>query len=234
MSENTKVEIKHVILPFDFSNSAKNALQHAISIANKLQADLTILSVMDRYSSQYLQYNGNRFVEFEAVAKEKLNELAKEVVTLGKTECVIYEASWSRAVSDLVKKTEGSLVVLGDGDKSRDGYFNGFHSHRIVDSLHIPVLVVKETQQVTDYKMIITPLDRTRQTREKLSVVTIVGRAFEAKVLIVGLLQNSKTESTAHLSSIMHQASKYIRVKVRQHETKIIPIKSLVRVCSKS
>ncbi len=228
MSGNTNIEIKHVILPFDFSNSAKNALEHAISIAKKFRADLTLLSVMDSYSSQCLQYRGTKYVEFEALAKERLNEHVKQIYTFNKIECVVTETKWSRAVSQLSDQKANSIIVLGIGGKGRDGFFDGSHAYRIVDSLNVPLLVVKEGQQVKEYKMITTPLDETFHTREKLPYVSLMASAYEAKVSVIGLQMHTDNDSAKHMQAIMRQASQYIQMKVKAYQDKIISSKNEV------
>lgn len=228
MSGTTNIEIKHIIVPFDFSNSAQNALQHAIGIAKKFRADLTLLSVMDNYSSQCLQYRGNKFVEFEELAKAKLNEYTKQVFTFNKIECVITETKWSRAVNELSDKQTSSIIVLGVGGKGRDGYFDGSHAYRIVDQMNVPLLVVKEGQLAKDYKIIATPLDETFHTREKLPYVTLMASAFEAKVSLVGIQTHTDNDSSKHMVAIMRQASQYIQMKVRQYQDKLIASKNEV------
>jgi nucleotide-binding universal stress UspA family protein len=228
MSGNANIEIKHVILPFDFSNSAKNALQHAISLARKFRADLTLLSVMDGYSSQCLQYKGGKFSEFELLAKDKLNDYVKQVFTFNKIECIVRDAKWSRAVNELSDKNAGSIIVLGIGGKGRDGYFDGSHAYRIVDSMNIPLLAVRETQQVKDYKVITTPLDETFHTREKLPFVSLMANAFDSKVSVIGLQTHTDKDSTNHMQAIMRQASQYIQMKVKQYQDQLIPSKNEV------
>jgi nucleotide-binding universal stress UspA family protein len=228
MTGNTNIEIKHVILPFDFSNSAKNALQHAISFARKFRADLTLLSVMDGYSSQCLQYKGSKFAEFELLAKDKLNEYVKQVFTFNKIECIVRDTKWSRAVNELSDKNTGSIIVLGIGGKGRDGYFDGSHAYRIVDSMNIPLLAVRETQQAKDYRVITTPLDETFHTREKLPFVSLVANAFDSKVSVIGLQTHTDKDSTNHMQAIMRQASQYIQMKVKQYQDQLIPSKNEV------
>jgi len=229
MSGNANIEIKHIIVPFDFSNSAKNALQHAISIAKKFRADLTLLSVMDSYSSQFLQYKGNKFTEFKPLAQEKLNEQVKQLFTFNKIECIVSETKWSRAVVELSDKNAGSIIVLGAGGaKGRDGYFDGSHAYRIVDSMNIPLMVVKEHHQVKDYKVITTPLDETFHTREKLPFVTLMAHAFDAKVSVVGLQTHTDKESSSHMQAIMRQASQYVQLKVKEYQDKLVASKNEV------
>ncbi len=234
MSGTANIEIKHVILPFDFSNSAKNALQHAITIAKKFRADLTLLSVMDTYSSQCLQYKGTKFVEFETLAKAQLNEHIKQVFTFNKIECIVSETKWSRAVNEQSEKKPGSIIVLGIGGKGRDGYFDGSHAYRIVDQMNIPLLVVRENQQAKDYRVITTPLDETFHTREKLPYVTLIANAFDAKVSVIGLQTHTDKDSSNHMQAIMRQASQYVQMKVKEYQDKLIPSKNEVTDLVKS
>jgi nucleotide-binding universal stress UspA family protein len=228
MTGNTNIEIKHVILPYDFSNAAKNALQHALSIAKKFRADLTLLSVMDSYSSQCLQYKGSKFAEFEGISKEKLNEQVKQLFTFNKIECQVVDTKWSKAVHQLADQRPGSILVLGIGGKGRDGFFDASHAYRNVDALNIPMLAVKENHVVSDYKTITTPLDETFHTREKLPYVTLLASAFDAKVSVVGLQTHTDKDSTNHMQAIMRQASQYVQIKVKAYQDKLVTSKNEV------
>jgi len=228
MSGNTNIEIKHIIVPFDFSTASQNALQHAIAIAKNTRADITLLSVMDSYSSQALQHRSGKFADFEEMAFEKLDEYAKQVLTFNKIESKVSETKWSRAVAELANHRSGALLVLGVGGKNRDGFFDASHAYRIVDSLNVPLLAVRENQQVSNYKTIITPLDEDQHSREKLPYVTLLASAFDAKVSVIGLQTHGGQESTTHMQAIMNQASHYIQMKVKQYQDKLISSKNEV------
>ena len=230
MKGTEKVEIKHVILPFDFSSSAKNALKHAISIAKNCRTDITILCVMDLCSIQSLKYRVSKFADFEEQAYEMFNEYVKQTFTVKESsvikECLVSENNWTKAVHDLANHKAGALIVLGTGSKGQDDYFSSSHAHKIVDSLHTPVLVIKEEHQLYEYRTITTPLDETFHTREKLLYVTIMANAFDAKVSLVGLQIHSDRDSAYHMQAIMRQASQYIQVKVRHYQDKLIASKN--------
>lgn len=228
MSGTANIEIKHIILPFDFSNSAKNSLEHAISLSKKFRADITILSTMDSYSSQCLQYRGSKFVEFRMQAEAQLKEITKQIFIFNKIELMIVEAKWSRAVANLSEQKAGALLVLGVGGKGRDGFFDGSHAYKLVDHMNIPILVVKENQPAKEYKTITTPLDETFHTREKLPYVTLMASTFDAKVSVVGLQIHTDKESTSHMEAIMRQASQYVQMKVKEYQGKLITSKNEV------
>lgn len=228
MSTNANIEIKQVILPFDFTNAAKNALHHAISLAKKFRADLTLVSVMDSCSSQALQFKGSKFGDFEAIAKEKLAEEVKQVFIFNKIDCQVVDARWSRAVQQISDQRPGSVIVLGIGGKGRDGFFDSSHAYRIVDTLNIPMLAIKENHQVSDYKTITTPLDETFHTREKLPYVTLFASAFDAKVSVVGIQTHTDKDSAHHMQAIMRQASQYVQMKVKDYQDKLIASKNEV------
>jgi len=228
MSTTTNIEIKNVIVPFDFSNSAQNALQHAIGLAKKFRADLILVSTMDSFSSQCLQYRGNKFVDFAALSQEKMKEFTKQIFIFNKVDSLVIDAKWSRAINDMNDKFPGSLVVLGVGGKGRDGYFEASHAYRIVDQMNIPLFVVKEDQKARDIKIISTPLDETFHTREKLPFVTLMASAFDAKVSLVGIQTHTDKDSAAHMQAIMRQASQYIQEKVKQYQDKLVASKNEV------
>jgi len=228
MTGNANIEIKHVIVPVDFSNSSKNAVEHAVSIAKKFRADLTLLCVMDPFTSQALNCKGAKFSDFKEKAAEALNQLTRQIFTFNKIEIFVAEGRWVRAVTEMADRIPASMMVLGVGGKNRDGFFDGPHAYRIVDAISIPLLVVKEDQKAKEYKIITTPLDQTFHTREKLPFVTLMASAFDAKVSVIGLQTNTDKETSSHMQAIMRQASQYVQMKVRQYQDRLIASKNEV------
>lgn len=226
MLTTTNIEIKQIILPFDFSPSAKNALRHALVIAKKCGADITLLSVMDFYSSQSFRYRVTRFSEFELLAQEELEKYARRFDSI--KECYVYEGKWSRVLYEVANHKKDAIIILGLGGKGRDFYFHGSHSYRIVDALRIPTLVVKDTQRLKDYKTITTALDETIHSREKLSYVLLMANAFEAKVSLIGLQTHKDRSTDFRMQAMMRQASEYIQHKTRYYQDKLIPSKNEV------
>lgn len=228
MSNNANIEIRNVILPYDFSSASKNALEHAIIIARKFKADLLLVNVMDNHSAINLGIKGAKFPAYKETAEAKLKELTQGVFTLGKTEFQCHDGKWGKTIAHIAGEKQGVLMVIGSGGKGRDSYFDSGHVYKVVDAHHFPALMVKDRLPPNDYKSILSPLDEAFHTREKIPFVTLMASAFDSKVSIIGLQSHTDKESTQHMQAIMSQASHYIRMKVRDYHDKLVNSKNVV------
>lgn len=226
MSANSNVEIKNVILPFDFSTSAYNSLEHAISLARKFRAELTILNVNDSFSSHALHTSGESFLHYENTAKQKLAEITKGIFIFNTIHTLVSSAKWMKALEMLLSGKENSMIVFPMEGKSRDSFFDISNTYKVVESLMLPILIVKESQKTSDYKTITTTLDETFHTREKLPYVNIMAKAFESKVSIVGIQTHQDKDTVNHMNAILRQCAQYVSAKAREYEARMIQAKN--------
>lgn len=145
------MKIKHILVPIDFSESSKNALQAAIKIAKRSQAKITMVNAIHVHTPLPHLKGGSLMQEFvndyEDSVQESFHELESELVELQE---VPHEED--RFVSYLVDAiyTETStkkidLIVMGTRSQHSLGErLLGSNSIDIIKSSDVPVLVIPE------------------------------------------------------------------------------------------
>jgi nucleotide-binding universal stress UspA family protein len=149
-----------ILIPLDGSEPSKNALTHAIGIAEKFNSQLTLLAVVPRVmipvfpdegfgaapvtaAKDMARYQDRMKEIYENVLAEAKAKLSSEHPDL-KVETMLREGRPSATIVDLSENDGVDLIVMGSrGIGGITGWILGSTSHQVVDSCTKPILIVK-------------------------------------------------------------------------------------------
>ena len=143
------VTYKTIVVPTDGSENAKRALEHALAVADRNQAELIVVHVANIVSaiSNFDQtpisggYVSEQIAEdMEETGKEILNDVVKEIPAGVKVKSVFEVGSPGPALLAVAKKYNADLIVMGGPLK---GLFMGSVSSYVTSHSTCPVLIIK-------------------------------------------------------------------------------------------
>ena len=147
------VTYKKIVVPTDGSENAKRALEHAIAVADRNEAELIIVHVANIVSaiSNFDQtpisggYVSEQIGEdMEETGKEILNDVVKDIPAGVSVKSVFEVGSPGPALLAVAKKYDADLIVMGSrGLGPLKGLFMGSVSSYVTSHSTCPVLVVK-------------------------------------------------------------------------------------------
>ena len=149
--------LNNIIAAIDTSAMADEVLKRAISLAEKENAQITILHNIDTplFDTLFGDVSGEEMLRKKLEEKmNALNTAAKVdyfvTITRGKaSDEIVYEAD----------KLQSALIIIGaHGKKSIKDTFFGSTAHHVAQKSHLPVLIIK-TPVVDDYKNILALTD---------------------------------------------------------------------------
>ena len=144
-------KLKHILVPIDFSDCSKKALQYALPLAKEHQAVLTLLYVVPP------TYRGGEFggidyatleSEMDVSGKKELAKLAADEVR-GKvlTDTVVRVGSPSREIIEMARSLPADLIVISThGRTGLKHVFLGSVAEHVVQRASCPVFVVRERE----------------------------------------------------------------------------------------
>ena len=145
------MRISNILLPVDGSTYSDNAIEHAVYLAGLSGAKVTAVCCYEWVGGLY-EINGS---VIEAL-KDKLKTQAEEVLegaarTLSENGIDHETRSISGApgtmLSNLAKSREFDLIVMGShGHSDIAGLFLGSVTHKVLNTIYCPVLVVPENR----------------------------------------------------------------------------------------
>ncbi len=175
MSDKEEKKIKRqIIVLFDFSASAENALKHGIQMCKVLKSGLTITFPLIKNMS-----NEKR--------EEMKQQLAHIVTHLQQnTELDVQAFAPSQPLKKFYKplyeKIEGIMIVAGIEGKNFVCGMTMQQYLRCVRNSRIPWLAVPPSAPVNDYTHIVLPLSYSRQTKEKIAWASYFHRLNQSAI----------------------------------------------------
>ena len=153
------IKLRRLLLPTDFSESARHALTYAISFAREHAAELTLLHVVEvlpaHYAGELYPAAMSQFVEeVSGYARATLAKLAEEARAHGVT--VSERLATGKAAEEVIRvarQEQTDLIVIGThGGGALSHVLFGSTTERVVRKAPCPVLICRlsEHEFVTD------------------------------------------------------------------------------------
>ncbi len=205
--------MKKLLVAVDFSECSINALEHAISIANKAEADVEMMFVIKPESSRDMFTEGPQTLS--AMVKDKFEELVEKYQPMmhkHKIGYLIREGKVYREIVNEAERKDVFLVIVGThGSSGFEEFWIGSNAFRIVSGCTKPVITIRGGVSISrDLKKIVLPLDSTPETRQKVPFTAYMARIFEAEVHILRVYSTSVNAVRRNIDSYAEQVMKHL------------------------
>lgn len=162
-----------ILVPYDFSEQAQNALDFSVAIANKFDnVHLEVLHVMEVPASTNMGTMGGGemmpnmenqifFVELMNRRKSQIEELkAKYIGANFKFSATIKLGNAFKNISDSINEEKPDLVIMGSkGASGMEEVLIGSNTEKVVRTASCPVLTIKSPIHPDDLKKIVFASD---------------------------------------------------------------------------
>lgn len=208
--ENLK--IKKILVPINFHDTSKNALDLAISMGRRHKAVIQLIHAVD--PDQYISISSNGLMvdfskdTFVSSETQRLQQLADEVmnnqIDFYSVECRV--GSVSRTIVEAAHDFESDLIVMGtNGSSGFSDYFTNSEDYEVVEAASCPVLTVPKYKKWTEFKAILFPVRPMSDVLPKYNFVRDIIRRNNAHLIVLGLINE---ENPAHIHEISASIAK--------------------------
>lgn len=222
-------DIKIIVVPTDFSETAEVALAHAVKLAQLYGSEIHLVHVLEAYTANV---NIPEFKEVDAVivnlfekVEQKLRAYGDKLARENGIKVVVHAATGSikGKVVNYAKKVGAGLIVTGThGASGFREFFMGSNSYRIVSEAPCPVLSANSQQAEPEYKKIVLPIDSSPPSRQKVVHAVDLAKRTGATIYIAELVSNLDPTEKARLNQKVKQVQEYLEKQGVQHVTKEI------------
>jgi len=188
------LDIKKILIPTDFSETANLALEHAVKMASILDAQIILLHVVSTFAFRVnlpeLEVDESEGKKLSSVVGVKLSSIAEEIkINHGvKVTTMVTSGRIREEVVKLADELDADIVILGThGVSGLREFFMGSNAFRIVSEAGCPVLSVQSSEKEVGFTSIVVPVDNSFHSREKLGMAVRMANAYNAEVHICGL-----------------------------------------------
>lgn len=197
--------MKKILVPVDFSDYSEYALEAAVKIAQKQNAQVIALHMMG--VSEAIINKNNPKEAFEALYYSKLVEkkfiefLDKDFLEGISIEQAVCKYSHFTEINDQAKKYGADLIVMGShGSSGISEIFVGSNTEKVVRTSEIPVVVIKSKFKNFEFKNIIFACDFDEDSRMAYENAIQLFQELNAQVHLLHVnLPNEKFRSTTQI-----------------------------------
>ena len=200
--------MNRILVPTDFSNIAANALNVALDIAEKSNAEIYLLNVIEPVVDAGFSASGT--LDFQYTITEE-DRYIYELHTVNEKKLAAFAARYARDSVDIfptiaidkvgdgvlgfIKKYKIDFVVMGtSGENTFEEYFIGNHTEQVMREANRPILTIRN--QVENFKMenVVIATDLKTNASECMSHLVKIFNDLKPKI---HLLHISKSNNIA-------------------------------------
>ena len=200
---------KNIIVGVDFSNSSKNAMRHAVSIALKTGADLHLIWVKTPGVTKNAEDGDDEYIHKLQKNLEEWKDLCKMESPNTEVNTVILEGKVHVELNKYASNFPNPIIVMGTHGTSgfEEGYI-GNNAYRRIKDAKVPVLIMRENIEIKrDLHNIYAPIDLSFETLQKMRYATYLAKRFAAKVTIAGVYYPNNADTRHIINVQMRHAS---------------------------
>ena len=174
---------QQVLVPYDFSEAAENALIYGIELARLFTCEVSIIHAISK------KHADRNFPDAETTVKASLITLANNIIS--KHHLMVNVYVFQGEVRDLIdkfyEKINAIAVIAGlNSVKKKTHYFTAGKLVTDYRNLRVPLVVVHDIMpRKTMYSNIVLPLDFNRESKEKSAWAGHISTLNRSKVRIL-------------------------------------------------
>ncbi len=202
---------KTILVPTDFSEVARYALQHAIRVSGVVGEPVCILHLVPDASSK--QEADTKMSNLVAFVKEKYGIEPQTIVKQG---------SYYTDIASTADEINASMVIMGSTtikqmDKSKVSWVL-----KVITSCRVPFITIQEPPVNKRYDDIVFPVDFTIQNREKHEWISYFSDYYLSRFHIIKP-NTSDPEQMAKIDMNLASAKKFLEDKGAKYVEYVVP-----------
>nr|WP_319400250.1 universal stress protein [uncultured Carboxylicivirga sp.] len=162
-----------ILVPYDFTEVTTTAVQHAIIVAKKLDAEILLLHIVKK---------DTMIAEQETQLLASAQKMKDDWGVLPKT--MVKEGTIFKTINEVVEELNCLLVVMGTHGMKGLQKLTGSWALKVIVGSQVPYLVVQAPPKHNEYNNVVFPVDYKTENKEKLKWVDFINKMFKSKTHI--------------------------------------------------
>ncbi|MGB2087805.1 MAG: universal stress protein [Psychroflexus salarius] len=220
--------MKNILVPVDFSKPSENALRVAAKLAQRNNAKIHVLHVIELaeslFGAEQFNVDDEQIIFFMKLAKKKFSDfLDKDFLNDIETNDLVEVGSATFGIKEAVKDQDIDLIIMGsNGASGLEEVLIGSNTEKVVRHSNVPVLVVKHDIENLDFKTVLFATDFELENVEAYNKAKTFADSFGAKMKLVYVnLPGNQFYSTSEVTNHMRNFLNEVQVPLN-HENIII------------
>ncbi|TCO10914.1 universal stress protein [Natronoflexus pectinivorans] len=163
-----------IIVPYDFTEVAMNAVAHAVILSKQLDTGITLLHIVKK----------------DTEIKEMEQQLSSDALRVNelhniKPNTLVREGSIFKTINQVAHELDATLIVMGTHGMKGLQKLTGSWALKVIVGSKIPFLVIQDAPKLSEDQLkLVFPVDFKSENKEKLKWVQFMNKHFPAKTLL--------------------------------------------------
>jgi nucleotide-binding universal stress UspA family protein len=218
--------MKNILAAVDFSDCSVNALEHAISIAQKGQFDVHMVWVNNPSITKTTIYSDTSSELIDEVKGQfdKLIAKYKPELPESKIDYIIREGKIYREIIDEAMEAGSMVIIMGThGSSGFEQFWIGSNANKLISLSSIPVITIRAGISVSRMlNCIIVPIDSTLETRQKVPFTIYLAKLFDAEIHILALYRTQIKAVRRRIDDYVDQVTGYLEFEGVKYVTRSV------------
>ena len=209
--------MQNILVPVDFSAYSESALKVAAQIANKKEAKIYVLHVIEVgepiMGTGAISVEDKNVLFFSQLAKKKLTEFLDKDYLQGITVTNVIELGPTyHSITRNIDKFSIDLIVMGSkGTSGMEGFFIGSNTEKVVRNSSVPVLVIKNMKMDVQFNKIVFVSNFEEENKSTFDKAQAFAKNFGAELKLMAI--NTKKDRPEVADEIYQEIHDFLRQK---------------------
>jgi len=184
-----------ILVPVDFSEQSLIALSQSYNLARLTKAEVTLIYIIDDNEftslSFFLKSKKENKKALEKDINDKLRKTADDAMKKSagvKINTMVAYGKIYEEISKAAKKLKCNFIVMGTNGSTGIKRFIGSNALRVIREAPCPVITIKGKKHRFGCKLILFPLDLTKESRQKVNKAVELANHFGSAIRIVSVV----------------------------------------------
>jgi nucleotide-binding universal stress UspA family protein len=218
--------MKKILVPTDFSKPAQIAIDVAVDIARKANAQLILLHVIEEASGTSFNITGevdasggweDKLFTMKLIerSKKQMAKLFEDVKSTGvKVKNELRVGTAFHGMRDIITEQKVDLVVMGTAGRTKmEEMIIGTNTEKVIRHSKCPVLTVHRKPATTDFKNIVYATSMSKDEEVFSRVVRTTQQMYDATVHLVRINTPGNFQRDAVVKKYMQDFAKKLQLK---------------------
>jgi nucleotide-binding universal stress UspA family protein len=190
-----------ILVPTDFTEQAATAAQHAATIAKVAGDEIRLIHVVNSDTKTKLKKAGKTLDDLT-------NQIAEAAADIEQTYGVkaghhLREGSIFTTIGEVAEEIGARLMVMGTHGVVGMQHITGAWAVRVITSSPVPTIIVQKKKAAAHgYRTIVTPIDGSKETKQKIIHIVDIAKRFGAEVKLFGSFESDEFINNAKNNNI--------------------------------
>lgn len=207
---------KNILVPIDFSFDSINALENAINIANKVDADVRMINVrkskdidIPNYFKDFNFVFGKTIEGYFDILLEKYKKKVKNRFDYKVRDGKVY-----KEITNQAKYDDAYMIIMGThGISGFEEYWIGSNAYKVVTNASCPVITIRHDFIRKGISKIVLPIDISKESRQKVAFASELATIYGAEIHAISVRETSAKDIIDKLKTYTLQVCDYLAQK---------------------